>query len=453
MSSRSGEASGAGASNGRHAALDRRRLFFVANLSIFMIGLGFAIRASIAADIQTELFNAIDLARSGTMIGEVLGATFIGFALTLLFGSALVDYLGMKRMLLFAALGFISGSVIVLAASLMPVSEATYWWIYGGFLLTGLGWGAVEAGSNPLVTALYPEEKTHRLNILHAWWPAGIVAGGLLGLALGGLEVAWQWNLLILAAPALLLAALAAPAAFPVTERVATGVSHGEMFREVLRSPSCFIWFGCMMLTATTELAPGQWVNVALSNMVGMPGILVLVYVSALMFVMRHFAGRIVEHIAPVGLLWLSSLIAAAGLYLLSVAESPVTVFAAATVWGVGVCYMYPTMVASASDRYPRGGAFVMGLMGFAAGLANNTFLPIMGRIFDEARIAAAGSADQLAELSAAELASITRLASIESFQAVAVIPLALLPIFGLIWWNDRRVRRGARQQQENRGF
>jgi MFS family permease len=430
-----------------HAGLDRRRLFLIANLSIFMIGLGFAIRANIAGDIQTELFNEIDLARSGTMIGQVLGATFIGFALTLLFGSALVDHLGMKRVLLFAALGFIVGSAIVLAASLRPVGASTYWWIYAGFLLTGLGWGAVEAGSNPMVTALYPEEKTHRLNILHAWWPAGIVAGGLLGVSLGAVDVAWQWNLLILAVPGFLLAGLAVSAVFPVTERVAAGVSHADMYREVLRSPSCFIWFGCMMLTATTELAPGQWVDVALSNMVGMPGILVLVYVSALMFVMRHFAGNIVAHISPVGLLWFSSLIAAAGLYLLSVVDSPATVFLAATVWGIGVCYMYPTMVASVSERYPRGGAFVMGIMGFAAGMANQTFLPIMGRIFDDARVAAAGGLAELERLTAAELAAVTRLASIESFQAVAVIPLILLPIFGLIWWNDRRKRAAVARQ------
>src|SRR5690606_6148860 len=114
------------------------------------------------------IFEQIDVARSGEMIGIVLGATFIGFALTLLFGSALVDHLGMRRMLLFSALGYIVGSIIVIAASLMPVTDASYWMIYGGFLLTGLGWGAVEAASNPLVTALYPNEKTHRLNVLHA---------------------------------------------------------------------------------------------------------------------------------------------------------------------------------------------------------------------------------------------------------------------------------------------
>jgi hypothetical protein len=108
---------------------------------------------------------------------------------------------------------------------------------------------------------------------------------------------------------------------------------------------------------------------------------------------------------------------------------------------------MYPTMVASVSERYPRGGAFVMGIMGFAAGMANQTFLPIMGRIFDEARVAAAGGLAELGRLTAAELAAVTRLASIESFQAVAVIPLMLLPIFGLIWWNDRR-KRGAVARQ-----
>ena len=416
-----------------------RRLFFVANLSILMIGLGFAIRANIAGDIQTDLFNRIDLANSGNMIGSVLGATFMGFALTLLFGSALVDHLGMRRMLLFAAFGFVVGSLIVVAASLAPPGGGTYPLIFGGFLLTGLGWGAVEAASNPLVTALYPGEKTHRLNVLHAWWPAGIVIGGLIGLGLDALDVPWQWNLLLLLAPGVLLAVLAYGTPFPVTERVAAGIAHGDMYREVLRSPSCFIWFGCMMLTATTELAPGQWVDVALTNMVGMPGIVVLVYVSALMFVLRHFAGRIVHYVSPVGLLWWSSLIAAVGLYTLSIAEAPLAVFAAATIWGAGVCYLYPTMVATVAERYPRGGAFVMGIMGFAAGMAIQLVLPVMGGIFDRARVEAAGGVAALEQLSGAELERVVRLASVESFQAVAVIPLLLLPVFGFIWWRDRR--------------
>jgi len=100
---------------------------------------------------------------------------------------------------------------------------------------------------------------------------------------------------------------------------------------------------------------------------------------------------------------------------------------------------MYPTMLASVSERYPRGGAFFMGLMGFAAGLAIQFVLPWMGRIFDEAKLEAAGGVDQLTTLSGDELAVVMRVASVESFQAVAVVPLVLLPIFGFIWWRDRR--------------
>ncbi len=91
--------------------LDRKRLYHVGNLSIFMIGLGFAVRANIAPNLQGEIYDKIDLANSAAMVGAALGATFTGFALTLLFGSALVDLIGMKRMLLLSALGYIAGAV------------------------------------------------------------------------------------------------------------------------------------------------------------------------------------------------------------------------------------------------------------------------------------------------------------------------------------------------------
>src|SRR4029078_2889505 len=140
---------------------------------------------------------------------------------------------------------------------------------------------------------------------------------------------------------------------FPPTERKASGVSAGEMFRE-LANPLFVILFLSMFLTAASELAPGQWVDLALSRTVHMPGILLLVYVSGLMFIMRHFAGALVHKLAPIGVLWLSCVLAALGLVALSFADSPILVLLAATVWGTGVCYMWPTMLATASERFPR---------------------------------------------------------------------------------------------------
>ena len=419
--------------------LHRKRLYHVGNLSIFMIGLGFAVRANIASNLQEDIYDKIDLVNSAALVGEALSATFMGFALTLLFGSALVDLIGMKRMLLLSALGYIAGAVGLVFATTMAINSSVETVIWVSLLLTGLGWGAVEAASNPMVAALYPEEKTHRLNILHAWWPAGIVVGGLMGYTITRVGLPWELNMFVLLLPALALAWMVSRATFPVTERVAAGVSYGQMFFELLKRPLFWVFWVCMFFTATAELAPGQWVNIALSHIVGMQGILLLVYVSALMFVMRHFAGPIVAHISPIGLMFVSCLAAGIGLYLLSLADTPVLAFGAATVWGIGVCYLWPTMLAITSERFPRGGAMALGLMGFAGGMAIKFVLPQMGAIFDTAKAQAAGGADQLASLSPQAMQEVLRYASVESFQSVAIVPLLLLPVFGLIWLFDRR--------------
>jgi hypothetical protein len=420
-------------------SLDRKRLNYVGNLSIFMIGLGMAVRTRISPNLKGEIYEQIDPVNATELVGQAIGTTFMGFAFTLLFGSALVDLIGMKRMLLLSALGFILGSVGIIFATFMPVGPLVGIIVLASLLLTGLGWGAVEAASNPMVAALYPEEKTHRLNILHAWWPAGIVVGGLLGLAITALGLSWKLNMVILIIPGVLLAWLVATSTFPVTERVAAGVSYSGMFVELVKRPMFWVFWGCMFLTAAAELAPGSWVELSLSNTVGMPGILILIYVSGLMFVMRHFAGPIVERISSMGLMFVSCLAAGIGLYLLSLADSPLLAFGAATVWGIGVCYMWPTMLGIVAERFPRGGAMAMGLMGFAGGMSIRFVLPWMGAVFDNAMAEAAGGIDKLATLSPATLETAKRYASVESFQSVAFVPLLLLPVFGLIWLVDRK--------------
>ena len=171
--------------------------------------------------------------------------------------------------------------------------------------MTGIGWGLVETVINPLTTTLYPDEKTARLNTLHAWWPGGLIAGGLFGIALGALGVGWQFKLAAVMVPALLVIVLCMGVKFPPTERVASGYSMGSMFKDLLK-PMFLVLFCSMFLTAASELAPGQWVDLALTRTVGMRGIWLLVYVSGLMFVMRHFAGAMVHKLSPIGLLWCS---------------------------------------------------------------------------------------------------------------------------------------------------
>jgi len=406
-------------------------------------------RTSVAGDLKA-IFAKTDPANSAQMLGAVLGVPFLGYAITLFFISPFIDAIGMGLLMRLSGVLIAIGTIIVVSAEHMA-PDSVYGVIYFGMLLVGLGWGLVDTNTNPLVVGLYPKEKTHKLNVIHAWWPGGIVLGGLAGLALGHWDIQWEYKLLSTLVPAILLVALCFIAKFPLTERAAAGISFGDMFKELFKRPMFWIWFFCIWFTATAELAPGQWVDMALSHTVGMPGIWILIYISGLMFVMRHFAGSVVHKLSPVGLLWCSCLLAAGGLWWLSVAGSPVTALLGATLWGTGVCYMWPTMLATVNERYPRSGALGMGLMGTGATLAIYLFLPqIMGRVFDSTKISAAGGKEAFALLSKSaadgtntvavgKLNAVLDQASQVSFGSVAYLPAALLIVIAVIWVYDRK--------------
>jgi MFS family permease len=420
----------------RHAAYNKSRLFLVSVLALFTAGFAASMRANVAADIQKAFFDPIDPAHAVEMIGAVLGVTFLGFAFTIAIGSPLLDKIGMAVMLPLSGVCFIIGTVVLLFAGDMASGAGVYNILWIGAVITGIGWGLVETVINPLTATLYPDEKTARLNTLHAWWPGGLIVGGLLGFALGQ-SVSWQMKLGLLMIPAAAVVVLCLGVKFPPTERAASGISMGRMFKELL-NPMFIVLFLSMFLTAASELAPGQWVDLALTRTVHMQGILLLVYVSGIMFVARHFAGPLVHKLSPIGLLWCSCLLAAIGLWLLSMADSPLMGILAATVWGAGVCFMWPTMLATASERFPHGGALLMGLMGTAGTASIYFVLPKMGAIFDTKKIEVAGGEAAFNALKGAELDRVLGIASQASFRAVAILPAILLVVFGAIWLYDR---------------
>lgn len=411
-------------------------LMMISCLAYATIGFHFSIRTSIAGDLET-LFTTIDASHAAEMVGGVLGIAFLGYGLTILVISPLIDALGMGLLMKASGLLITFGSIVVLIADVWA-AEHLYAITWSGMLLTGLGWGLVDANTNPLITGLFPQNRTHKLNVIHAWWPAGIVFGGLTGIALGAMDAAWQTKLTVAIIPALILTAMCFMVKFPLTERAAAGVSFADMFKEIFRRPMFFVWFFCIWLTATAELAPGQWVDLALTRTVGMRGIWLLIYISGLMFVMRHFAGSLAHRFSPVGLLWISCLLAAIGLWGLSIADSPTTGFLAATFWGTGACFLWPTMLATVNDRYPRAGALGLGLMGFGAMLAIYLFMPIMGQVYDHAKIESAGGEAAFNALSGEQRESVLIIASQSSFRIVAILPAVLLLVFGLIWIYDK---------------
>jgi MFS family permease len=402
------------------SAGQRKRLFVASCFALMTTAMVFSIRAAILDDLGAHFHVNKEL------VGIFAGKAFLGFAAAILIGGPLCDALGMRALLGVAWLLHISGVLLTIFAPSYGVLElATF--------VVGLGNGLVEGVINPLIATVYADEKTRRLNMLHAWWPGGLIIGGLAAYALTKLGWGWQIKMATILIPAIVYGWMIVGQKFLATERVASGVSAGEMFQEALRPMFLLLAF-CMVLTAATELAPNQWMESVLRNIAHTPGILVLVYISGLMFVMRFFAGPIARKVSPIGLMLGCSALSSIGLFALSYAYDAFTAFAAATVFGIGVCCFWPTMLAVTSEQFPRGGALLLGLMGAIGNMAVNRALPLMGRIYDQYGAA-------------------------QSFRYITIAPIVLVCIFGAMFLHYRarggytavKIRQGADAEKVNR--
>jgi fucose permease len=381
-------------------------MFFASCIALIATAIIFAVRGDILGDLSKD-FNL-----TKEQLGWVIIGAFWGFTISIFIGGQLCDVVGMRAILAFAFVGHISGT-------LMTIFATGYIMLAAATLLIGLGNGFVEAAINPLVATIYPNEKTKRLNLLHAWWPGGIVIGSVLAYALTKAVGpqwhgwhGWQVKQAIVLIPAVIYGIILLRLRLPCTERVQSGVTTKQMYKEALR-PLFVLWFACMWLTAATELGPNQWIGEIMKKTATQSGILILAWISLIMLVGRLFAGPVVHKLSPIGLLIGSSAVAAIGLFAMSQAHSAPTAYAASFVFAVGVCYFWPTMLGVTSERFPAGGALLLGLMG-AGGMASSGLAqPLMGYLYDNY-----GPAGALKYMSA--------------------LPVVLIILFGAIFLRDR---------------
>ena len=215
------------------------------------------------------------------------------------------------------------------------------------------------------------------------------------------------------------------------------------------------LWAVCMLMTASVELGPQQWQNSVLTKTSKISGTWILMYTSFMMFLLRHFAGPIAHRLSPVGMLTGSAVLTAVGLYLLSFADSAVTAFTYATIFGLGIVYFWPTMLGVTAERFPKGGAFLLGMMGCVGNLAVAAILPLMGSIYDNGTLNAlpADVRPQVVvagdKLDADKLQGTGKNAARsrryrrdrrrrQAFRKVAALPIVLFVIFGSIAVADR---------------
>src|SRR5918992_856282 len=180
-------------------APNAKRLLWAGFLAILAAGIGFGIRGGILAN------WAADFGFTGAQLGAIGGAGFTGFCFGIIIGGVVVDKIGYGKLVVAAFLFPVLSAFITFAATKGQSQATAYMFLYIGTFVFALANGTLEAVANPLVSTLFPNNRTHYLNILHASWPAGLVLGGLVGWILDDqFRLDWKIQLALFLVPTLI---------------------------------------------------------------------------------------------------------------------------------------------------------------------------------------------------------------------------------------------------------
>ena len=423
------------------ANIQKKQLFIASCMALLVTSLSLGIRAGVLGTMGTK-FN-LDAGQLAT----IAATAFWGFPLAVIIGGIVVDIFGMKKLLVAAFMFHFVGFIL-------PVTATGYWSLFISTLCIGIANGTVEAACNPLVATIFPENKTTKLNHFHLWFPGGIVIGTLLVYGLNHLlgDAYWvsQLEIGLMILPTILYGFLFSKLELPVTERVSSGVSSSEMYKALL-NPLFLLMIILMFGTAITELFTGQWIDVLLKN-VSDNAILLLTIETGVMVLGRAFAGPVVHKFSPTGVLLMSSVFAALGLYMLGHSTGNM-LFVGALVFGIGVCYFWPTMLGFVSENLPKTGAVGMNLMGGAGMFAVSVYMIFMGDYYDRllsgklpdgANLQAYGGANATPEMLTA-LNEAKKAAGPEIINVTLIIPIILAVVFtGLLFYMKSRKNTGS---------
>jgi MFS family permease len=403
-------------------APNAQRLLWAGFLAILATGIGFAIRGGILATWAAEF------GFTGAQLGAIGGAGLTGFCFGVIIGGLVVDKIGYGKLIIAAFVMHLLSAFVTFAATKGQAQDTAYMFLYLGTFIFSLANGTLEAVANPLVSTLFPKNRTHYLNILHASWPAGLVIGGLIGWILGeGMHVSWKIQLGLFLVPTALYGFAFFGQSFPKSEASAKGLSMWEMMKEVgvlgalvacflvglffkdqlggilafftgssffasatwsylcwgvafvlllivgiktnfsIGSLLLFVLFITHALVGAVELGTDGWIqNITGNILTPAQGKILFVFTSLFMFSLR-FCADFIERtlkLSPIGLLLICATLAAIGLRLVSGIETFAGAMMALAVYALGKTFFWPTMLAVVGDRFPRTGAVAMSIMG-----------------------------------------------------------------------------------------
>ncbi len=392
------------------------RLLWAGFMAILAAGAGFALRGGIFDNWGSEFgFTA-------TQLGAIGGAGFTGFCFGIIIGGVVCDKIGYAKLVIAAFALHVISAIVTFTAS---TPENAYKILTIGMFIFAFANGTLEAVANPLVATLFPNNRTHYLNILHASWPLGMIFGAVVGWILDDkMQVHWKIQLSLYLIPTVIYGLMFLGQHMPKSEASEKGSSLGEMFKDVgllgaavvcyllslffstnlgfppaaaygvagvllvvvgvmtkfsLGSILLFFLFIAHALVGAVELGTDGWIQNITGNLFSSEqGKFLFLWTSLIMFGLRFCADFIEKKlkISPVGLLLICSVLAGIGLLMASTMQTFAVALVALGIYAVGKTFFWPTMLAVASDRFPRTGAVAISIMGgigmLSAGLIGN---------------------------------------------------------------------------------
>ena len=395
-------------------SVNANRLFLASCFALITTAFSFSIRAGILGQLGSELgLNNVEL-------GTINSMWFLGFPIAMVLGGIFYTSIGPKLIMQIALVAHAVGI-------LMTIYAVDYNTLLISTLLIGIGNGCTEAACNPMIADSYTgNEMNTKLNRFHMWFPGGIVIGSLISKFMTDAAMSWQSQVWVIIIPTILYAVLFFGQAFPKPKVAESNV--GANFKAML-NPLYLFMLACMALTAISEFGPQNWVGPILSK-AGASPMLVLALVTGLMAVGRYFAGPIIAKINTVGVLLFSAIFAFIGLYLMS-SMSGSTLYFAAFIYGLGICFFWPNTLGFVAENMPETGALGLSIMGGLGMFSSSIFQPIIGGWIDghKATQLAAGLAGDAADLAAGQA----------TLSNMMLFPGILIVVFAVLYFTRRK--------------
>jgi MFS family permease len=392
---------------------DAKRIFRISCIALIVTSMTFAIRAGILGDLGQQY------GLSGKELGWIASMAFLGFPVAMIFGGILYNAIGAKLIIWLAFIGHTLGIVLTIFAD-------GFWGLMISTFLIGIANGLVEAGCNPIIAQLYPNNKTTMLNRFHVWFPGGIVIGSLVSAGMAQMGLGWEAQVATMLIPTAIYGIMMLGFEFPEFNQAENSTRSNL---KGLLNPIYLFLIVCMTMTAVSEFGPGQWINQILSASGAQP-MLILALITGIMAIGRFYAGPLVHKLSPAGVLFVSAILTSLGLFLMTQLQGSAVYFAA-VVFALGVTYFWPTMIGCTSEYTPKTGALGMSLMGGAGMFAVGMWNPVIGGWIDSAAKEA-----EIAGLTSNDLAMASGQAALNN---LLYFPLALIVIFGGFYWFMRK--------------